>query len=191
MIARLPLIHGGNFDPDIVTIWFSWSGSLIATMSTIVPMQLVFHHFVNGSWAHISLTRRLQLCLTVVVVYATAMVISASVLAANIITSARLLLIYRCYFFVNVTVECTVMIACIRIINQTTVSLLQRKPSSTTLARTALVGGKMLTDAEVRRMNAAANDAKAAVKTSSSSNHLYVCIYQFLAQFCFFFFAAP
>jgi hypothetical protein len=116
-IVRLPLVYlRVDMDPDIITIWFNWTGSFIVTISTVVPFQWVYHfsRLPSGSFVQLPAHDRLNYCLKVTFFYLVALV--GTILALVILGAAyhdQILKVWRSFFFINAAAEAFFLSRCL------------------------------------------------------------------------------
>eukprot|EP00299_Pterocystis_sp_00344_P018623 c9294_g1_i4.p1 GENE.c9294_g1_i4~~c9294_g1_i4.p1 ORF type:complete len:370 (+),score=55.50 c9294_g1_i4:30-1139(+) len=108
-IVRIPIYYSGSQSPENIMIWFNWSGSFIATLSTVLPTEFVHHYTKYGALVPMSMHARLIGCVTVAIVYCCALIVCALVIYAEVTTSKTVLFVWRIFFFANAAVEVTML----------------------------------------------------------------------------------
>eukprot|EP00299_Pterocystis_sp_00344_P012753 c6165_g1_i1.p1 GENE.c6165_g1_i1~~c6165_g1_i1.p1 ORF type:complete len:265 (-),score=19.67 c6165_g1_i1:164-958(-) len=108
-IARVPLVWTNVGNQEYITIWFNLTGSLIVTLSIVLPCEFVYHYRKYGALVPMSMKNRLVGCLVVVLVYCALLAVTVLVISFDVTNAGLVLLIWRLFFFLNAIVECVLL----------------------------------------------------------------------------------
>jgi hypothetical protein len=119
-VLRLPLLYLHPVRPEYITIWFNWGGSLIVTISSVVPFQWVFHfaRLPPGSFVQLPTHDRLWFCVGVVGVYIVALITTVFCLGFEVVTPVEVLFVWRVFFFLNAGIEAVLLTWCLVLIRR-------------------------------------------------------------------------
>eukprot|EP00299_Pterocystis_sp_00344_P007362 c2354_g1_i2.p1 GENE.c2354_g1_i2~~c2354_g1_i2.p1 ORF type:complete len:344 (+),score=57.64 c2354_g1_i2:96-1034(+) len=117
-IARIPIVYTNSQDSVHIMIWFNWSGSFIATLSTVLPCNFVHHYLKHSAFTSMSMFGRLAGCLFVVLLYCLALLACVVVIATEVTTAETVLFVWRVFFFANAGLESAMIFWSLIIIRQ-------------------------------------------------------------------------
>jgi len=113
-IVRVPVSYYAILSPELITLSFNIAGSMLVSLSTVSPAQLYIHlKSENGSFTHIRHISRLKHCMLIVTIYSLLFVATCLCVALDYITVQRVLLVWRLWYFLIVSVEIFLLFECL------------------------------------------------------------------------------